>query len=92
MKVHEFDRLVAKLDLKVRNTSHRHAWFEHQGKIITRTKRSHGSGFDLPGDLIRQQLKLNDKQLTGLLDCSLHRDDYISILKAKGLISQEPGQ
>lgn len=86
MKVHEFERLVNKLELKVRNSGDRHAWFEHEGKIITRTKRSHGSGFDLPENLIRQQLKLNERQLSAILNCSLWRNDYISILKSKGLI------
>ncbi len=89
MKVHEFERLVVKLDLKVRNTGDRHAWFEHEGKMITRTKRSHGSGFDVPGDLVRQQLKLNERQLSDLLNCTLHCDDYVSILKAKRLISPD---
>jgi hypothetical protein len=87
VKVHEFERLVSKLDLKVRDTGDRHAWFEHEGRVNTRTKRSHGSGFDLPANLIRQQLKLNERQLNGLLKCTLYRNDYLSILQAKGLLS-----
>ncbi len=86
MKVHEFERLVTKLELKVRDTGDRHAWFEHEGRVITRTKRSHGSGFDLPENLIRQQLKLNEKQLAGLIKCTLYKQDYIAILKNKGLV------
>ena len=88
MKVHEFEKLVSKLDLKVRNAGDRLAWFEHEGKLVTRTKRSHGKG-DLPGDLIRQQLKLNETELAGILDCSLERGDYIEILKKKGLIANK---
>lgn len=86
MKVHEFEKLEKKLELKVRNTGDRHAWFEHEGKLITYTKRSHGKGFDLPKNLIRQQLKLNEKQLRGFIDCRLYRPDYIEILRSKGLI------
>jgi hypothetical protein len=88
MKVHEFEKLVTKLELKVRNTGDRHAWFEHEGKVITRTKRSHGTGFDLPENLIRQQLKLNEKQLRGLIKCTLTKADYIAALVAKGLIEK----
>jgi hypothetical protein len=85
MKVHEFETLVGKLGLQTRNARDRLAWFEYEGKVITRTKRSHGKG-ELPGDLIRQQLKLNDKQLAGVLDCSLYREDYVEILKTRGLL------
>jgi hypothetical protein len=85
MKVHEFDRLEAKLKLKTRNAGDRLAWFEYGGQVIVRTKRSHGNK-DLPGHLIRQQLKVNEKQFSGLISCTLSVDDYISILREKGLI------
>jgi hypothetical protein len=87
MRAHEFEKLVGKLELTVRNSRDRLAWFEYQGRVITRTRRSHGKGFDLPEHLIRQQLKLNEQQLAGILNCSLYRDDYIHILKDKGLIN-----
>jgi len=58
MKVHEFGRLEAKLRLRTRESGDRLAWFEYEGRVITRTKRSHGNK-DLPGHLIRQQLKLS---------------------------------
>ena len=86
MKTHEFERIVTKLDLKTRDTGDRHAWFEHEGKVITKTKRSHGSGFDVPDYFIRQQLKINHKQLSGLLKCTLYKSDYIAILRLKGLL------
>ena len=85
MKVHEFEKLVSKLSLSVRNSRDRLAWFEHDGKVVTRTKRSHGHG-DLPGNLIRQQLKLNESQLAEIIGCKLERSDYIAILREKGLI------
>ena len=86
MKVHEFDRLEAKLKLKTRNSGDRLAWFEHEGKVITRTKRSHGHK-DLPANLIRQQLKVNESQFAGLISCNVSLDDYVAILRAKGLIA-----
>ncbi len=86
MKVHEFERLVTKLELKTRNAGDRLAWFEYDGRVITRTKRSHGNK-DLPANLIRQQLKLNEDQFSGLIACSLSKADYIEILRTKGLLS-----
>jgi hypothetical protein len=85
LKVHHFERIVSKLGLTTRNTGDRHAWFEHDGRVVTRTKRSMGDG-DLPADLIRQQLKLNEDQLRRLVGCSLDRDAYVEILRAKGLL------
>lgn len=86
MKVREFETLVTKLNMKTRNAGDRLAWFEHEGKVITRTKRSHGSG-DLPHHLIRQQLKLSQEELAGIIGCSLRRQDYVEILTKKGLIT-----
>jgi len=53
------------------------AKFRYKGKVIVRTKVPH---------FIRQQLRINDKQLRGLIDCTLHRQDYEAILREKGLI------
>jgi len=86
MKAHEFGILESKLELKVRNSYDRLAWFEYNGKVIARTRRSHGKGFDLPKNLIRQQLKLNEEQFAGILSCSLRLADYIEILRTKGLL------
>ena len=86
IKAHEFDHLVAKLQLRTRDSRDLLAWFEVNGKIITRTRRSKGSG-DLPMQhSIRQQLKLNEQQMNKALVCTLTRDDYIDILRNKGLL------
>jgi hypothetical protein len=85
MKVHEFTKLENKLGLKTRNSGDRLAWFEHDGKAVVFTKRSHGNK-DLPENLIRQQLKLNEGQFSGLISCSVSRDDYIEILRSKKII------
>jgi hypothetical protein len=86
MKVHEFEKIVTKLGLKVRNSGDRLAWFEYNGQTVVRTKRSHGNK-EQPGNLIRQQLKVNERQMAGLIKCDLSLEDYIEILKDKKVIS-----
>lgn len=86
IKAHEFDRLISKFKFKTRNSRDLLAWFEYEGKIITRTRRSRGSG-DLPMQhSIRQQMKLNEKQFREAIDCTLTHHDYIEILRDKGLL------
>ena len=87
MKTHEFEKIVNKLELKTRNSGDRLAWFEYKGRTIVRTKRSHGSK-EHPSDLIRQQLKVNETQLAGLIDCSVTRDEYVQVLKRKKIIPE----
>ena|ERR1700676_4956902 len=89
MKTHDFEKLVTKLQLKTRNSGDRLAWFEYEGKTIVRTKRSHGNK-EQPGDKIRQQLKLNEEQLAGLISCTVSLEDYVEILKAKRVIEPAP--
>ena len=85
MKVHECTRIEQKLGLKTREAGDRLSWFEYQGTTYTRTKRSHGNK-DLPENLIRQQLKLNERQFADLIDCPLKLEHYIQILMEKGII------
>ena len=86
MKVHEYTRIETKLGLKTRNSGDRLSWFEYEGVTVVRTKRSQGNK-DLPEHLIRQQLKLNEKQFSDLIDCPLTKEGYIAILTAKGIIT-----
>ncbi len=88
MKTADADRVFKKLQMEIRSTKDKHAWFVYEGRRILKTKRSHGRG-ELKGNirhLIRQQLKLNDAQFRELVACPLERDGYIEILKQKGLI------
>jgi hypothetical protein len=85
MKTRAFEILVTKLQLQTRDTGDRHAFFIYEGRVITRTKRSHGRG-EMPDYWIRQQLKVNEVQLSDLIGCTLKREDYVAILKEKGLI------
>lgn len=86
MKAREFDLVVKKFGFKTRDSGDLLAWFEYEGKTITRTRRSKGSG-DLPMQhSIRQQMKLTDDQLRDAISCTLDRDGYIEILRNKGLL------
>jgi hypothetical protein len=85
MKTHEFERIVKKLGFETRNSRDRLAWFVYNGQTILRTKRSQGNK-EQPGDKIRQQLKVNEEQLAGLISCTVTLENYIEILKAKRLI------
>lgn len=86
IKAKEFDHLVGKLGLRTRDSADLLAWFEFEGRIIVRTRRSKGSG-DLPMQhSIRQQLKLNENQLRQAISCKLTREEYVEILRSKGLL------
>lgn len=86
IKAREFDLLVEKLGLHTRDSRDLLAWFEFDGRIIVRTRRSKGSG-DLPMQhSIRQQLKLSEEQLRQAIDCTLTREGYIELLRGKGLL------
>ncbi len=89
MKVHEFEKIVNKLGLKTRNAGDRLAWFVYNGQTVVRTRRSQGNK-EQPGDKIRQQLKLDEKQLAGLIGCEVSLEDYINILKDRKIIAAEP--
>jgi hypothetical protein len=89
MKSHEFEIIVRKLGLKVRNSRDRLAWLEYDGQTVVRTKRSHGNK-EQPESMIRQQLKLNEQQLAGLIKCNVSFTDYIQILKEKKIIAAKP--
>jgi transcription initiation factor IIE alpha subunit len=86
IKAKDFDTLVNKFGFQTRNSRDLLAWLEHEGKIIIRTKRSHTKGKDLPFQhAIRQQLKLNESELEKAISCKLSREDYLALLKNKGI-------
>lgn len=86
IKAQEFDRLIGKLGFQTRDSRDLLAWFEFEGKVVARTRRSKGSG-DLPMQhSIRQQMKLNERELREAIDCVITRDEYIRILRSRGLL------
>jgi hypothetical protein len=88
MKKANIERIFNKLSLEIRSTGHHYGWLTVGGKKILRVHYSHGKG-DLPNKIvnkIRGQLKLSEKDFNALLACPLAYDDYLDILKRKGLL------
>lgn len=88
MKVREVLQLFEKLGMETREGRDTLAFFKYEGKVILWTKVPHKKG-EVKGKLeyfIRQQLKMNEVQFQKLLDCVIGRDEYIEILRAKGII------
>ena len=88
IKKTEMGKVFKKLKLEVRSTTHRYGWFTFEGAKILSVHFSHGKG-DIPGrvsDKIRSQLRLSQKDFKELIACPLSREDYVRILKTKGLI------
>lgn len=85
----DFDHVVNKFLMKTRDSRDLLAWLEvevdGQIKKVARTKRSKGTG-DLPRHMIRQQLHLNEKQFGTAIRSKLTREEYVDILKRKGIL------
>jgi hypothetical protein len=87
LKAHEFDRIVQKYGFTIRDSGDRHAYLEHEGRIVVRTKRSHVKGQDLPfSHKIRQQLHMSEQQLAGAISCVFTRDQYLRHLRERGIL------
>jgi hypothetical protein len=85
LTVREFDRIVNKLQMTAREGKHKFVWFEHEGKKILYTERSHGRGdIGRVENAIRRQLRVTAQQLRELADCPMSRDAYIAHLKQNG--------
>ena len=87
IKASVFDHIVSKLGLRIRDSGDRLAWFEYEGKIVTRTRRSFVKGRELPlQHTIRQQLKLSESEFRQAVACRLGVEEYVRILRRKGLL------
>jgi hypothetical protein len=72
-----------------RSDDHKYLEYCIAGKMIAYTKVSHGSGKDLDDYLVRQmasQCKLTKQQFCDLANCPLSAEEYLKILKEKGLL------
>ena len=86
----EFDRIIGKLQMKLRNSKHRFVWLEYQGKKVIWTERSHGRGdIGRVEFALRKQLRVNSGQLRDLANCPMTREAYIDHLKSIGVIAPE---
>lgn len=87
IKAKDFDKIVRKFGLETRNSGDRLVWLEYDGVTVVRTRRSWKKSGDLPFQhSIRQQLRLNEEELRKAIDCSLGRNEYIALLKRKGVL------
>ena len=89
MRTREVLQIFDKLEMEIREGRDTLAFFRWKDQTILWTKVPHKKG-ELKSNLryfIRQQLKLNEAQLRGLIRCDIWREDYIEILKDKGFIT-----
>lgn len=83
----DFDHVVNKLQMKTRPGKHLFVWLELEGKQVIWTARSHGRGeLGNVERAIRRQLRVSERQMTELVDCSMTRDAYLQLLNEKGVI------
>ena len=85
MRDREFDRIVTKFRMTTRQGRHLRAEFHYRGRKIRTTYLSQGSK-DNPFYHIARQLSLTPAQLRDAIRCTLSLEDYIAILREKGLI------
>ena len=86
IKAHQFEHIVSKFQMTSRNAGDRLVWFEYEGKIITRSRRSNKSG-DLPFQKsMPKQLGLTPNEFRRATASKLSRDEYIEILRRKGYL------
>ncbi len=87
IKAHQFEHIVNKFQMTSRNAGDRLVWFEYEGKIITRSRRSNKAG-DLPFQKsMPKQLGLTPDEFRKAAACKLSREDYIEILRCKGYLA-----
>lgn len=89
IRARDFDKVTRKFGFQTHKSHHLLAWLEVDGKTVVRTKRSHTPGSrDLPAQYsILRQMKLNEDEFRRAVDCSLGRDDYIALLRRKGIVN-----
>jgi len=88
LKVKKALQIFEKLEMEIREGRDTLAFFRWKGNVILWSKVPHKRG-ELKGKLsylIRQQLKLNERQFKELQECKIWREEYLEILRAKGLL------
>ncbi len=76
------------VDSILRSYDHKYLELFHNNKLVCYTKLSHGIK-DIGSFLIKQmsfQCHLNKKEFMDLCNCPLNQNDYLKILKEKGLL------
>ena len=86
MTPREFDLVVRKFGMEIiEGGNHRRARLHYRGRIVLSTLRSRSPG-EFADHQVRAQLRLTPAQLRDAIRCTLGLDDYIALLRDKGLI------
>lgn len=91
LKKREVRSAFSKLRMRIEHTHHKIAYFEYNGIQYLKTRVSHGEG-EIPKPVverIRKQLFLNQLQFRDLVKCPLGYDEFVAVLKDKGIISKQ---
>jgi hypothetical protein len=80
IKAEAFDRFALSFALKLRKSGDLCAWFEYNGKTLTRTRRSKEAGELLMDYSIRQHLQRHKPQVRDAIGCRLIPKGYREIL------------
>ena len=88
LKKRQAEVVFTKLRLQVQDTHHKMGTLYYEGRAILRTRISHGRG-DIPSIIVaklRGQLRVTEEQLRNLVDCTMTYENYIELLRDKGLL------
>lgn len=88
LKVVDVDRAFRKLQMEIRESGDKLAFFVYEGNRILTTRRSHGKG-KIEGNIphkIRNQLRLSEEEFRDLVRCVFSYDGYVEILKKRQVI------
>ena len=86
--------LIHKLGFSQSESDHHfYNLFDRDGKIVAKTKLSHGArGKDISKGIfsvIARQIRVSSPQLREAVRCPLSKKDYSDILREKGIISSD---
>jgi hypothetical protein len=89
IKLREAETVLSKLRFQPLGQKHLSIrGFFYENRLLLKTRFSRGKG-DMPGkvaDKFRTQLKLNETQLREAIRCPFGYEEYVALLKEKGII------
>ena len=88
MTIQDVNRVFKKLQMETRESGDTIAKFRYNGKVVLRSKVSHGKG-ELQGSLphlVCQQLRVSRPEFDLISGCKYSRPEYEQILRDKGVI------
>jgi hypothetical protein len=88
LSVRDLERIFRKLAIETKESKHHKAGFlVVDGRRVLPLHYSHGRK-PMPGHVsekFRKATKLNSKEFAKLTDCSMTRDDYLALLRQRGV-------